>query len=147
MLTALLLAVACANPPLYDMSGPECVTPTVPCQCSECATWAPLPNAIRYQVNRTDPNGVERLVGTTAIHGNYIDEDGNFVPPNPVEAWCFQRDDPPPVEGVRYTYKFRGCTGASASTCTPWVARNDGLPIVYFGAPMRCYAAGVLVGC
>jgi len=146
-MAALLVAAVCSYPPLYDMSGPECVTPTEPCQCSECVRWDAVQGAIRYEVNRTDINGVERLVGRSAIYGGYVDEFGTWVPVDPVEWYCFQRDDPPPVEGHRYTYKFRACTGAAASTCTPWAARDDGLPIIYFGAPMWCFAGDRRVAC
>lgn len=144
---ALLLVVTCSAAPLYDMSGPECVTPTEPCQCSECATWSPFPNAIRYEVNRTDANGLERLVGAVHQRPAFV-EDGVLYPAQPPGAfWCFQKDEPPPVEGQRYTYKFRACTGASAVTCTAWKARNDDLPIIYWGAPMWCFRNGVRVGC
>lgn len=142
---ALLLAVACARPPLYDMGGPECVTPTAPCQCSEGFVWSPVANAAWYEIDRKDPDGTRHYVGTSTTHIAYIDEDGTSFPRDPQEVWFFQRDTPAPVEGTRYEYRVRACF--FGAPCGAWVERNDGKPIIYWGAPTWCFDQGIRVTC
>jgi len=141
MIAAILLAVVCLNPPLFDMSGPTCAAPFEACKCSECITWDVLPGALRYEVLRHNPGGSTTAVGTTKILGGYTD-DGVTVPADPQELWCFAMDYPFPVEGATYAYEVRGCNSFG---CGPWSGLTGST--TYVAAPYWCWAGGARVGC
>jgi hypothetical protein len=129
-----LLLAACLLPPLFDMSGPPCADPLIECGCSECMTWDETPTATRYEIIRTDPGGLEAIVGTSSIYGGYADDDGAFWPLNPQELWCFAKDSSLPAEGMTYRYKVRACNATAVPQCGPSSAQ-----VTYVAAPYRVY--------
>jgi hypothetical protein len=108
------------------MTGAVCADESIECGCSECMKWDPTPNAARYDIIRTDPGGMEWVVGTSSIYGGYT-EDGVTTPPDPQELWCFAKDASLPREGQLYLYKVRAC---NVNGCGP--ASNQ---VTYVAAP------------
>jgi hypothetical protein len=160
----LLLAI-CLQPPLLDMSGPECVgsAQLEECRCSEGMRWDRPPaqpdgsEARWYEVWR-EPSwlpGAEVLVGDTRWRNHpaaCCDAFGcgglqngscplgfDLVPEIHGTFWLFAWDQPFPVEGSTYYYHVRSCNMVGCSVFSPWVG--------YTAAPYRCYSGGVEVGC
>ena len=138
MIAELLIAGVCAAPPLFDMSGPVCVDPTIECGCSECMRWDETPNAGRYEILRHNPEGTTQNVGTSSVYGGFVDDDGNAIPIDPQELWCFAKDNTLPVEGLLYSYEVRACSAAWTPACGPW-SGNLSQSMLYRAAPYRVY--------
>lgn len=151
MFTALFLVVACARPPLFDETGPDC-TPAnqlIECQCAECFSWDPSPGAPPaewYEVLRTNPDGTMVVAGSTQGHNRpaFHYRSGVTVPAVIVTRWCAPWDAQFPHEGQTYRYQVRPCRMAGASiTCGPWSAGS----IQYTTAPYACYSGGHELAC
>jgi hypothetical protein len=140
MLAAILLAAGvCASPPLFDDTGPGCliVRQAVECACTECFTWDSVEGATHYEILRRNQDGTSGWIGNAAVHEAYTDDDGVDHPLDPVELWCVAKDVRTPIDGRRYVYEVRACSG---SACGPWSGSvGSGSTVTYIGAPYRCY--------
>ena len=116
------------------------------CGCSEWISWAPVPEALWYEIRRTDSFGISSTWSTRPWnHAAYVDEDGNDVPEVPIAVWHVGRDPiGVPLEGERYTYAVRACFAQPDTTATcGGVPNPTGAPccgdwsaeIPYIGAP------------
>lgn len=145
MIAALLLAGACALPPSFETTGPNCPA-AGECLCSECFAWTPVAGATRYEIRRHDPGGAIRAVGSSKILGGYVDADGTFLPPDPQELWCVPWDSTMPKEGKTYSYEINACRGAICSAFSG-AAGLSGTTWKYVGAPYWCWVNGQRVQC
>lgn len=152
MFTALLLLGVCANPPLFNETGPDC-TPArqlVECACSECFGWDPAtggPPSEWYEVLRTNPDGTMVIAGSTQSRNRpafVYPRSGVTVPALILTRWCAPWDAAFPHEGQTYRYQVRPCRMAGAAvSCGQWSAGS----IQYTAAPYDCYSGGKEVAC
>lgn len=140
MLTAILLAGVCLNPPYYDPTGtgPVCTVQNQECKCSECGVWD-IPDGgtapTSYEINREDVAAATfQTVGTVTPQA--FDEAGTT---RLNRLWCFAKDLTFPQEGRLYRYKVRACAD---SNCGTWSNVFE-----YIAPPYACYTATGEIQC